>query len=55
MSDSMTLTLGHVYCMHRVLWDAHAHVHCPLIEEMLMHMHIGLNTTIAKYDSQLLT
>ena len=32
--------------MHRVLWDVHAHAHHPLIEEMLMHMRIGWNTTI---------
>ena len=24
--------------LHAVLWDVHAHVHHPLIEEMLMHM-----------------
>ena len=55
MSDSMTLTLfAHVHCMHGVLWDANAHAHCPLIEEMLMCMHIGWNTTISEYDSQLL-
>ena len=33
--------------MHRVLWDAYVHVHHPLIEEMLLHMCIGWNTTIA--------
>ena len=38
-----------MHCMHRVLWDANAHVHCPLIKEMLMHMCIGWNTTIAEY------
>ena len=45
LSDSMTLTIFfvHVYCMHRELWDVH--VHCPLIEELLMCMCIRWNTT----------
>ena len=45
----MTLTLAHAHCMHRVLWNANVHVHCPLIEEMLMHMYIGWNNTISEY------
>ena len=51
----MTLTIfAHVHCMHRVLWDVHAHVHHPLIEEMLMHMHISELSPFTKYVSHLL-
>ena len=45
----MTLTFAHVHCMHRVLWDVHAHVHHPLIEEMLMCMHISDLSPFTKY------
>ena len=32
---------AHVHYMCRMLWDAHVHLHHPLIKEMLMHMHIS--------------
>ena len=49
VSNSITLTLVHVPCMHRVLWDVNGHAHHPLIKEILMHMCIGWNTTISEY------
>ena len=35
----MTLTLAHVHCMHRVLWDAYAHAHHPQRGDAHAHVH----------------
>ena len=54
MSDSMTLTLVHVHCMHRVLWDAYAHAHHPQRGDAHAHAHRVEYHHFTKYDSQLL-
>ena len=35
----MTLTLVHVHCMHRVLWDGYVHAHHPQTGDAHAHVH----------------
>ena len=50
---ALTWHIVHAHCMLRVLWDAYAHAHHPLIEEMLMCMYIGELSPFTQYDSQI--